>query len=100
MVCEHAALMDMCYDVLFQIPAKYEEECAEFRRRVGRREGMQKEEEETKRKKKGWDGMICGGDDDSYESESLSSKRYEQFLEDRGFVLTGMGGGGERAAMD
>ena len=47
MVCEHAALMDMCYDVLFQIPAKYEEGCVEFRRR----KGMQEEEEETKKKK-------------------------------------------------
>jgi len=101
MVCKHAALMDMCYDVLFQIQAKFEEECAEFRRRVGRRKGMQKEEEEPKKKKKkGWDVMICGGDDDSDEYVSLSSKRYEQFPEDRGTVSTGMGGGGEGAAMD
>ena len=35
MVCEHAALMDMCYDVLFHIPEKFVEECAEFRRRTG-----------------------------------------------------------------
>ena len=30
----------------------------------------------------------------------MSSKRYEQFPEDRGTVFTGMGGGGEGAAMD
>ena len=101
MVCEHAALMDMCYDVLFQILAKYEEECAEFRRRTGRRRGVQKEQEETKtKKKKGWDVMICSGEDESDEYESLSSKRYEQFLEDRGLALTGMGGGGKGAVMD
>ena len=58
-------------------------------------------QDETKtRKKKGWDVMICGGDDDSDEYESLSSKRYEQFPEDRGTVSMGMGSGGEGVAMD
>ena len=42
----------LCYDVLFQIQAKFEVECAEFRRRTGRRRGVQKEQEETKTKKK------------------------------------------------
>ena len=32
MVCEHVALMDMCYDGLFHISENFEEECAEFRR--------------------------------------------------------------------
>ena len=44
--------------------------------------------------------MICGGDDDSDEYESLSSKRYEQFPLYRGTASTGMGGGGEGVAMD
>ena len=101
MICEHAALMDMCYDVLFHIPEKFEEECASFRRRTGRRRGVNKEQEESKtKKKKGWEVMICGGEDESDELESLSTKRYEQFTEDIGPALTGMGGVGAGAAMD
>ena len=100
MVCDHAALMDMCYDGLFHIPGKFEEECAEFWIRAGRRRGPQKQEEETKTKKKGWEVMICGGEDESDEFESLSTKRYDQFPEDRGPELTGMGGVGAGAVMD
>ena len=57
MVREHVALMEMLYDPLFHIPEKFVEECAEIRRRVGRRKGGQKEDEETT-KKKVWDVMI------------------------------------------
>ena len=52
MVCEHVALMDMLYDGLFHIQVKFVDECAEFRKRVGRRKGGQKEDEETTTKKK------------------------------------------------
>ena len=47
------------------------EESAEFRKRVGRRKGGQKEHEETTKKKKDWDVMICGDCDDSYESDFM-----------------------------
>ena len=52
MVCEHVALMDMRYDVLFQIPAKYEEECAEFRRRTGRQRGFRSRKRPRRRRRK------------------------------------------------
>ena len=76
------------------------EECAEFRRQKGRRWGPQKEEEEMKMKKKGWEVMICCGDDESDESDSMRRKQYDQFPEERGPALTGMGGVGAGAAMD
>ena len=44
--------------------------------------------------------MICGGEDESDEFESLSTKRYDQFPEDRGPALMGMGGVGAGALMD
>ena len=43
MVCEHTVLLDMLCDVSFQISDKYVEECAEFRRRAGRRRGLQRQ---------------------------------------------------------
>ena len=52
MVCEHAALMDMCYDGLFHIPEKFVEECAEFRRRTGRRRGVNKERKRVRRRRR------------------------------------------------
>ena len=39
MVCEHAMLLDMLYYCSLQIPEKFVEECAAFRRRVGRLKG-------------------------------------------------------------
>ena len=60
MVCEHATLMDMLYDRHFQVPEKFAEECAEFRKRVGRRKGVQQAENEMKVKKSEWDVIICG----------------------------------------
>ena len=46
MVCEHGALMDMLYYLLFHIPVKFVEECAEFRKRTGRRKGRRRDDEE------------------------------------------------------
>ena len=53
MGCEHVALMDMIYDLSFQIPEKFVKQCAEFRRRAGRRKGGQKKVEEPTKKKNG-----------------------------------------------
>ena len=44
--------------------------------------------------------MICGGDDESDESNSTRRKQFDQFREYRGPVLTGMGGVGAGAAID
>ena len=37
----YGMLMDMLYDRSFKVPERFEEECAEFRKRVGRRKGAQ-----------------------------------------------------------
>ena len=44
--------------------------------------------------------MICGGENESDESDSMKRKKYDQFPEERGQTLTGMGGVGVGAAMD
>ena len=88
MVCEHGALMDMLYDGLFHIQAKFVEECAEFRKRIGRRKGGQKEDEEAT-KTKDWDVIICGGCDDSDESDSMPRKEFHKFVDERVASLSG-----------
>ena len=60
MVCEHAMLMDMLYDRSYKVQDRFEEECAVFRKRVGRRKGAQQEEIDKKGKKSEWDVIICG----------------------------------------
>ena len=99
MVCEHAMLMDMLYDRAFKVPDRFEEECAEFRKRVGRRKGAQQAETEKKGKKSEWDVIICGGLDESEEEEAQSVREFDRI------VKTGGGGiprcedssGGEKA---
>ena len=99
MGCEHAMLMDMLYDRAFKVPDRFEEECAEFRKRVGRRKGVQQEETEKKGKKSEWDVIICGGLDESEEEEEQPVREFERI------VKTGDGGtygyedssGGEKA---
>ena len=86
MVCEHAMLMDMLYDRAFKVPDRFEEECAEFRKRVGRRKGAQQEEIDKKVKKSEWDVIICGGLDESEEEEAQSVREVERI------VKTGDGG--------
>ena len=58
MVCEHAMLMDMLYDRSFKVPERFEEECVEFRKRVGRRKGAQQAETEKKLKKNEWNVRV------------------------------------------
>ena len=79
-------LMDMLYDRSFKVPERFEEECAEFRKRVGRRKGAQQAETEKKLKKNKWDVIICGGGDESDEEEAPSVREFDRI------VKTGGGG--------
>ena len=99
MVCEHVALMDMLYDGLFHIPEKFVEEFAEFRKRVGRRKGGQKKYEATTTKKTGWEVIICGGCDESDESDSMLRNQFDKFAEDRVAAFTGREGWDAGAGM-
>ena len=73
-LCEHTVLLDILYDVSFQIPERYVEECGEFRRRARRRRGIQRQVI-TGSKKSGWDMMICGDMEESDESETRHDER-------------------------
>ena len=84
MACEHAALMDMLYDRSFKVLERYVEECAEFRKRVGRRKGGQQTDDERKVKKKEWDVIICGGGDETDEEESMSAWEFDRIVDRRG----------------
>ena len=68
LICEHVALADMIGDISFEIPQKYVEKSAKFRRRIGRRKGGQKQDDIPSTK--GWDVMICGDMESSDESET------------------------------
>ena len=87
LACEHATLMDMIHDHSFQIPEKFVEECAAFRRRAGRRKGGQKEDEEPI-KNKDWDVMICGDWEESDHSKTLPRREFHKFVDERVASLT------------
>ena len=91
MVCEHMAVFDMLYDVSFVISDKYLEECAEFRRRAGRRRGPQRQVDAGS-KRTGWDVMICGNMDDSDESEMMSQRYAKSNGQDKGCSVASLTG--------
>ena len=75
MVCKHGALVDMIGNISFEIPARYDEKCADFRRRVWRENGGQKQDDVSKQTTGiKMDGMlICGEMERSDESKTMSS---------------------------
>ena len=87
--CEHAMLMDMLYDRHFQVPEKFAEECAEFRKRVGRRKGLQQVENEKRGKKSEGDVIILGGGDESDEEESMPLRELDRIVHRRGAGIPG-----------
>ena len=58
------------------------EECAAFRRRVGRRKGGQREDEEVSKKSR-WNVMICGDLDESDGSECVFQRDFDKQVQER-----------------
>ena len=80
----------MLYDVSFQIPKKYVEECGKFRCPAGRRRCPQRQVDAGS-KKTGWDVMICGDMEESDESETRHVERDGQIMGCSVASLTGQG---------